>query len=221
MNRIDWTYYKTGHKESFNDSVVDYDDDDDEDDIPESEYNHSNNMNSNPGMGKLSFPNELVSTPIGYMMAASGWNPLANRIMYIANTNFVLTEENIKLISIVPGIEHITVLSPYSFVIIIGILFDDNTVIQEIETVLNVVHINVDDYIDNDSPLADILKPILKKLSESNYWMIYVFPNGKVLEKTYETKDELQEDLKIYDEQEEGKNLCDYSNGILLSNLNK
>lgn len=213
MNRIEWTYYKAGYKDNSN-KASSYDVDDIDDDEEEIEETHK------PNTG-FKLPNELVSTPIGYMMAASGWNPLANRIMYIANTNFSVTDEHIKMLSITEGVEHITILSPYSFVIIIGLLFDDDIVIRNIETVLNVVNVDVNDYIDDSSPLADILKPIIKRVSESNYWMIYVFPNGKVLEKIYETKEELEKDLEIYDEQEDGKNITDYSNGILLSNLNK
>mgnify|MGYP003435652718 CR=1 FL=1 len=219
MNRIEWTYYKSNYTDNNNQQLINknLDEDDDEDDYIDEEKLDYNG----PGIGKIKLPNELVSTPVGYMMAASGWNPLANRIMYIANTNFTLTEDSIKLLSIVPGIEHITVLSPYSFVVIVGIMFDDNEVIKDVEDTLDVVYVDVNDYIDENSPLAEILKPILKRVSESNYWMIYVFPNGKVLEKLYETKEDLQNDLLIYDEQKEGCNITDFSNGILLSNLNK
>jgi hypothetical protein len=211
MNRINWSLYKFQEEQQ---DENDNDNDDDDFDIVK-----NNNMS-----GKLlKFPNELISTPIGDIPSSDGWSPLKGRNIYIANVNFVLTDVHIKLISIVLGIEHVHVISPYSFSVIVGLMFKDEDILDKVEQALDVKsdnEIDTSKYIDDNSPLYDIVAPTLQKLIDNKYWLFYIFPNGKIFEKIYETEEDFNIAIKNFSGEGNNEDFIDYSEGIYFDSKN-
>lgn len=186
-----------------------YEDNDEEsDDDDDDDKNENDNV-----VSKLKFPNEIISTPIGGMFRSEGWNPLHDREMYIANVDFVLTTVHIKLISSILGVEHIHVISPYSFSIVIGLLFDNNEVIMRIEDALGISS-EEKEYIDENSPLYDIISPIIKRLVSNKYWMLYILPNGKYLERVYDNQQDFTDDIDKFRGIDDGNDFIGYTSGI-------
>lgn len=206
QNRISWNLYKILSENKDEDDEKDFD------------------LEDNAKGKVLKFPNEHISTPIGDIPSLDGWSPLRDRNFYIADVNFVLTDQHIKLISIVLGVEHIHALSPYSFSIIIGRLFNEEDVINKIESSLDVnrnLDIDTSDYIDDNSPLYDLVSPILNKLVDNKYWILYIFPNGRVLEKVYETEEEFDSGVESFQSDKDNENFEDYSEGIYFDSQKK
>lgn len=176
------------------------------------EDDNDNDDNENVG-SRIKFPNEMISTPVGSMLCSEGWNPLQDRNIYVANVDFVLTSLHIKIISSILGVEHIHVISPYSFSLITGVMFDSEEVIMNIEDSLDITY-EEDSYIDENSPLYDIISPIIKRLLNKNHWMLYVLPNGKHLERTYDSKEEFYADRTKFRGRDGGKDFIEFTSGI-------
>ena len=161
-------------------------------------------------------PNEIVLTPMGRIQL-NGWNPLMNKNQYIANTNFDVTELDAHAISNCQGVEGVNFISRYSFAVIVGDLFDEEEVIQKINSILNVTNYDNISNIDKDSPLYSVIRPALDRLSEHKHWLLYVLPNGEYIERAYDNEESLQKDVEKFTGKDGTKNIEDFSNCIVFT----
>lgn len=183
-------------------------------DIDDNENNDDSEDKDYENVGqRIKFPNETISTPVGAMLCCDGWNPLQDRNIYVANVDFVLTTLHIKMISSILGVEHIHVISPYSFSLITGVMFDGEEVIFKIEDALGITY-EEDSYIDEDSPLYDIISPVIRKLLNKKHWMLYVLPNGKHIERTYENTEDFYADRKKFRGRDGEDDFIEFTAGI-------
>lgn len=112
-------------------------------------------------------------SPMGFTRIGVGQNSLN---LWIADTNFVVSDHVVKTLSQVPGIESIEVLSPYRLRLLIGNAFDEEVVQTEAEITLGVCA--------PESLLPEEFKSRFDVLREfvapNRYWGIVVFPNGRL-----------------------------------------
>lgn len=135
-------------------------------------------------MIKVFNPNNIVSTPFGMFKSDSQMNPLNTRDCYFGNVNFDLTESDIENIIKISGIECLRIISRYCFSIMVGTMFDEDDVLDNIELTLGC-----------DSDLrkkSEIEKKIIDESSEKGeFWLTYLFPNGSVYTEHFENQEQL------------------------------
>jgi hypothetical protein len=127
--------------------------------------------------------------------------------MWMAHTNFSITDEILNSIEEVPGVEVLQPMTRYRFIIGIGELFDIREVRTMIEEMLG-CNKNFDLVINDDKVLKEVYD-LKNQLSTFNRWAIYVFPNGNI---DFATSDEADfgQQLNMY------KQAVDHSNGVLI-----
>lgn len=151
--------------------------------------------------------NENLVTPFGIFRPNSQLNPMNDRTILIANTNFNLTAKLIQAICAVDGVESVRVISRYTIVVMIGTLFDENVVVYKINDICGIDEesVSLEDLSDEESKL------ILNASDKSKYWLAYLFPNGKEYIETFESLEELEKSIGYFRE------LNGFSEGKLFS----
>lgn len=104
-------------------------------------------------------------------------NPFGPKDYWIANANFKITDKHkLDLEYNIDGIEAFKVLSPYRFVICIGIAFDWSKVRLEVEKKFCDKHISYT----NDESVNNRIQKTKTQLSKYQYWIMFVLPNGQI-----------------------------------------
>lgn len=150
--------------------------------------------------------NSSVVTPFGNYKSDSQLNPMNDRVVLIANTNFDLVASIIQKISDIEGVESIRVLSRYTVILMVGALFDEESVVYKINEICGIDEDEV-----NLGDLSKQESDLIIKASESEFWLAYLFPNGKEYIQTFENKEELYENVNYFKELEgfsEGRLFC-------------
>lgn len=161
----------------------------------------------------------IINTPFGiYKMDSEFGNPYRDNEVWQGSVNFDITEESALAIESVHGVEGLRIVSRYTFVVCIGILFDSEVVKFEIEKALGIENVDVDSEADIKLP-EDVMKEVtmeLKRISKaSQFWHLYVFPNGKIRSIACRDRNEYEKTLKEFID------LKRLSYGVLLTSDNE
>lgn len=157
---------------------------------------------------------KIAIGPFGAFEMHDFASPYSDHIIYSGHTNFLLTNELVDLIDKCEGVDILRVPSKYTFHIGIGLGFDIEDVLFNIELALNVV---TDEFFDDEgelSELSEIVSEITEPLKEHDHWAIYVFPNGNYEHATCDGEETEEYLIKV----EELKNLKKVSQGLFLTN---
>ena len=158
-------------------------------------------------------PEEVITTPIGLFKINDKYNPYRQMEMWMGHTNFPITTEVFNVIDATLGVAAFKTITPYQFLISPGKLFEWRDVRTRLERSLCgsvAVETLLKDIVDTNVK-AQVYE-IYKKISQSKYWGLYVFPNGTC--DSFSTSDELEykDKLSFF------KKCKELSNGILISN---
>ena len=182
-------------------------DDIDENDDEDSEYKDS--YDENP-IGKLGMgmAGKFIQTPLGISSITEKMSPLGDTEFYAAYTTFSITTALALDIEKVEGVEYLKVYGRYRFIVGFGTMFDVESVIESIESLLGVDNSGYD------------INPIKKKIDEYiittsgnkvTKWVAYVFPNGK-----YQVL-ACRDDEEMLKNRELAKELQGFSNGLIVT----
>lgn len=154
----------------------------------------------------------VINTPFGLWRVNDCMNPYRQFQLWMAHTNFTISDEIVKTIKDIPGIEILKILTRYRFLVGVGELFDIRQVRTMIETALNCHCDEIDLILDNE--IKQKVNTLKNKLSkQNNRWAIYVFPNGTI-DFTTSNESNFYQQLNLY------KQAVDYSNGVLIESDN-
>lgn len=156
----------------------------------------------------------VVKTNFGTFEEDSPDNPYNSREIFVAHYNFDIYEEDVLKISLVQGVEALKMLTRYSFTVIIGIMFYFEDVLDSIEKTLNIEEVDLD-YQRTEQLVDDNTELITDTLKElkTEFWNIYLFPNGNKIIEEYTCEQEVK------DREEYFINLKNLSEGIFLTSL--
>ena len=148
----------------------------------------------------------FMHTPLGLVShkLREGANGSLN--FWLGQTNFDIDNEVYNKILNSPGVEILTPLTPYSFRISIGNMFNEKRVMNSIADTLGCnkkKNINLKNK-------SEILK-IKKEISLKNHWCIYVLPNGNFEHFSTDSYEEFVEPIAFF------TNLKKDIGGVLLS----
>ena len=158
---------------------------------------------------------DVMSTPFGFWRIDDIMNPYKQFKLWMGHTNFTINQKVAQIIKSTPGVEVLTILTRYRFLIGVGELFEIRNVRTAIEKSLkcNTEETNL---INNTQIKQEIENLKSKLLKTNDRWAIYVFPNGKIdfITDANGTK-QFSEKLLLY------KHAVDHSTGILIENDNE
>ncbi len=146
--------------------------------------------------------NKIVQTPLGLFLSDNTFHPLRGLNVYLVHVNFPITEKIIKALDSVEGLEAFKQVGRYRMVFIIGAMFSDDEVqdkIHEVCEVDNDIEIESDEDDDNEN-LRTLFQKTVSKLISSDYWISYIFPNGKYMFENLENESELSLKYNEYSE---------------------
>ena len=155
----------------------------------------------------------VMSTPFGFWKIDDTMNPYKQFKMWMAHTNFTITEEIVNIVKEIPGVEVLQVMTRYRFIVGVGELFEIRDVRTNIEGALN-CNQDENDLI-NDAGILEEVHELKKALSQDcNQWAIYIFPNGQI---DFTTSEEAAfgQRLNIF------KQAVDHSSGVLIESDNE
>lgn len=142
---------------------------------------------------------KMAQTPLGNLHLDSA-NPIQNMNFWLCHVNFRITMEDLKKISELKGVETIAPMTSYQFLLGVGKLFKETS-----------VKLNIEDFF--LFPITSEIKlqivNLRSKLSEYDFWAIYVLPDGNLThfiaknDSTYQVK--LEQFIKS----------CEISSGFL------
>lgn len=149
-------------------------------------------------MAMIEIP-KVVITPYGTYPIESPENPYNTRYIFVAHTNFDITEEHIKEIIQVPGVEGFRPLTRYSFTIAIGVAFFFEDVLFEIENVLKIDNVKESEV--KTKLILDGNEELVKEAVsgiKSKFWFVYIMPNGKYIVEEFENKEQMDERCQFF-----------------------
>ena len=151
----------------------------------------------------------VISTPFGLWRVDDVMNPYKQFKLWMGHTNFTINKSIAYAIKTTPGIEVLSIISRYRFLIGVGEMFDIRDVRVEIEQRLCCTK---EQMLNIDNPkLKNDIESLKKTLSDYKKWAIYVFPNGSIDFVTDEVgRKDFKEKLALY------KTAVEYSAGILI-----
>jgi hypothetical protein len=123
----------------------------------------------------------LISNGAGVFQLDDSKHPLVNIDFWRGLTNFPITRQELKIINNCPGVELITYLSRYTFVIGIGRLFNFADVRLTLENLLTGKH--QAELLIKSIHNKELQKKVIEikdKISKEGDWTMYVFPNGNI-----------------------------------------
>lgn len=162
MYKILWSEWHDPLAEMMYDDDDDDIDDDDDDDEDESEVK----------LKRKNFSHLLVNH-LGVMPIDEKSLISNRRKLWEANTNFDITPKIVKIVSQVPGVEILRVLTRYSMIVGFGLAFNDNSIKNNIDKIL-VGGSRLDKKVDR----FDIIKK--EVISQYPCWAIFVLPDGAI-----------------------------------------
>lgn len=122
----------------------------------------------------------MMNTPAGLYHVDDSLNPFRDHEFRKGCTNFDITPSVMEFIEKCEGVESLIVLSRYTFIIGIGMLFDFRDVRVRLEQEL--CEDKTEKSEDNEHPKIKEIKDLAKRESLNNntkYWCALIFPNGK------------------------------------------
>lgn len=141
---------------------------------------HSEYDEDSVGLNEQDIQN-VISTPFGLWRVDDTMNPYKQFKMWMAHTNFTINAKIANIIKSIPGIEILTILTRYRFVIGIGELFNIRDVRIAIEEALECHNKSENESCQiADKNIKAEVEKLKKQLQKHNHWAIYVFPNGKI-----------------------------------------
>ena len=152
---------------------------------------------------------KVLSTPFGLWRVDDSMNPYKQFKLWMGHTNFTINKKIADTIKCIPGVEILSVLTRYRFMIGVGDLFSIREVRVAIEKTLGC---------SGEKPLliddVELKKKVLElkeELSKEKKWAIYIFPNGQIdYTSSKEMDDAFLDRVMMY------RGCVDHSNGILL-----
>ena len=154
----------------------------------------------------------VISTPFGFWRIDDIMNPYKQFKLWMGHTNFTINAKVAQIIKSTPGVEVLTILTRYRFLIGVGELFNIRDVRTSIEKSLK-CNVEVANLITNVNIKQQIEDLKTKLLATKDRWAIYVFPNGKIDFITDANgTTQYNERLLLY------KHAVDHSTGILIEN---
>ena len=143
----------------------------------------------------------MIQTPIG-LFRANSRNPINSFNFFMVHSNFSFSKKQYYVIRMTPGIETLTLLSPFKVLVSIGKLF-------KVERVKQLLELRILGRIVNDGmTLEDLPDSILKK---QEGLATLVFPNSNVLHLTH---DDYESDIEAY------RKTAELVGGVLLEKSN-
>ncbi len=131
-------------------------------------------------------------TPMGPVSLTDENHPFRDVHFSIGNTNFDITEDSMRNIAKVQGIEYLRVISRYRFIIGIGMLFSPQDVKLDVMMRLGIGK-------EENKVVSAIVRDLERKYAGED-WIGYVFPNGVVIDTKVETEEELESAMNRYAE---------------------
>lgn len=156
----------------------------------------------------------VMSTPFGIWRVDDTLNPYKQFKLWMGHTNFTINKNIVETIKATPGVEVLSVLTRYRFIIGVGELFDIRDVRVAIEHALQC---NQDgEFLIDDPEIKQKVTELKNELAKHDKWAIYIFPNGSIDFATNERGNRgFKEKLSLY------KQAADHSTGILIENDNE
>jgi CRISPR/Cas system-associated exonuclease Cas4 (RecB family) len=119
-------------------------------------------------------------TSFGLHEVDDALHPLREFQVWIADTNFGLTNKQVKLASRINGVEIFKPITRYKFLVAVGKLFDFSEVRVDIEyLLLNKHKLNILMRYAGNEELKNTISEIKKLVDGQNVWAAYIMPNGK------------------------------------------
>lgn len=154
----------------------------------------------------------VLSTPFGFWRVDDAMNPYKQFKLWMGHTNFTINIKVAEIIKNTPGIEVLSILTRYRFLIGVGEMFDISDVRVAIEKSLGCNREEIDLILDtNLRKEVEKLKNKLAKSTKFNKWAVMVMPNGSIDYVTNERGNkQFIEKVLLY------RNAVDHSSGILI-----
>lgn len=181
-------------------SYYDDSDDDSDDDDDSGGGNDNNDYENNKIIRKIP---QILTTPLGIFRTNQAFgNPYSDNEVWQASVNFDITKECSDIIESVQGVEGLRIISRYTFVICVGMLFDSESVKYEIEKSLGIENVkidNVEETLNIPKNLERSLKTEISRVSSmSDYWYVYLFPNGEITSLVLKNQEEYDKNLNYF-----------------------
>lgn len=184
---------------------------DEVDEVEETNYleQERNNMLHPIDFGEMK---KLVQTPLGVFVHDDSYHPLRGLPVKVAHTNFDMTEEIVKALDEVAGIEAFKIIGRYRVIFIFGKMFNVDTVIEDISKAMKVNTFIIENIELDDLPesVQEVIGQIDKEIT-SDHWIAYIYPNKKYLVENLTSDEEAQKKYTEY------KQLYNMSRGLVLS----
>lgn len=135
---------------------------------------------------------KISVTPMGPVSLSDDNHPFRDVHFSIANTNFDITEDSMRNIAKVAGVEYLRVISRYRFIIGIAVLFNASDVKLDIMLRLGVGK-------EENTAVSAVITALEKKYAGED-WIGYIFPNGVVVDTKVVTEADLENAMTKYTE---------------------
>jgi len=190
-NNITWEPYQFNFQED--EEVEQYDDTYDEDKVG------------------LDLPS-VMTTPFGVFRVDDQMNPFKRFQFWMGHTNFDITPQIKDTLNRTPGVEVLHILTRYRFILGAGQAFDFGQVRVEIERELCGKH-KIEAFIEqiNDDSVQKKVRKLKDSLDSSDYWLLYLFPNGEISSGKLESKDDFDKLHQVYQHAQQ------LSHGVLIT----
>lgn len=128
---------------------------------------------------------ELVMTPFGLSSIQNLDNPMNKFNFHVGFTDFKITQgHKASLDKNIDGLEGLLILSPYRMLIAVGQMFKTEDVkLQIMKLLCGKKTINLGYFHNPD--IERKVRNIIESIS-SKYWLIYVFPTGKIIQESWD-----------------------------------
>jgi hypothetical protein len=139
--------------------------------------------------------NVIVSTPLGPLPYHESYVNFLEGQWFVGHTNFRITNNELKELGSIDGMEYIKQLSPYRILICIGLLFELGKISDDINKILKIEDI--------EEPVlgnTDVEKEISNKMKDKDIWLGYIFPNGRYFTQTYLSNEDRDKGLEAMKE---------------------
>ena len=155
----------------------------------------------------------VMSTPFGLWRVDDTFNPYSQFKLWMGHTNFTINRKIATIIKCIPGVEILTVLTRYRFMIGVAELFNIRDVRTAIENTLKCG--SEKQILITDEGIKQKIVELKKELSKEKKWAIYIFPNGQIdYTSSKEMDDVFMDKVMTY------RGCIEHSNGILIESGN-
>jgi hypothetical protein len=156
----------------------------------------------------------VMSTPFGLWRVDDTFNPYSQFKLWMGHTNFTINKKIAYTIKCIPGVEILTIITRYRFMIGVAEMFTIGEVRVAIEKALGCS--GEKPLLINDEDLKKRVMELKESLSKEKKWAIYIFPNSQISHITNKDGDKkFAEQLLIY------RGCVEHSSGILIESDNE